>query len=114
MMALSAVREVKPVVASGLFRSGGPVPGQWQLVADDQTVKFEASSEGEKGEWIASIDACCKKEREAKSARKMGYTAKRKAGLEDRRREAERRKAAILASCSGGMKHTSAAMMNRA
>ncbi|KAL1527638.1 hypothetical protein AB1Y20_009024 [Prymnesium parvum] len=115
VLALSAVREVKPVLATGLFRSGGPVPCQWMMVADDQTVQLEAASEAEKAEWIESIDVLRKKEGEAKSGRKMAYQAKRRIGLEERKREAERRKAEVLKTCSaGGMRHTATAMMNRA
>lgn len=56
VLALSAVREVKPVTAQGILRSGGPVPLQFQLVADDQTVKLEASSETEKDEWMNTLE----------------------------------------------------------
>jgi hypothetical protein len=51
---------------------------------------------------------------EAKVQRKMGYTRKKLHDLEERKKEAERRKAEVLKTCgSGGMKHTAAAMMNR-
>jgi hypothetical protein len=102
VMALSAAREVKPVLQSGFFRSGGPIPGQWMLVADDQTVRFEASSEEEKEHWISTLDRLCAEQLEAKSGRKMAAQAKRRMGLEERRREAERRKAEVLKTCSSG------------
>ena len=41
-LALGVVREVKPVMAGGVFRSASEVPLQWTVVADDETVKFEA------------------------------------------------------------------------
>lgn len=51
---------------------------------------------------------------EAKVQRKMGYTRKKLHDLDERKKEAERRKAEVLKTCgSGGMKHTAAAMMNR-
>lgn len=115
VMALSAVRDVKPVLQSGFFRSGGPVPGQWMLVADDQTVRFEASSEEEKQVWLSTVEECSQEQVEAKTGRKLAAQARRKMGLEERRRDAERRKAEVMKNCSsGGMKHTAAAMMNRA
>ena len=64
---------------------------------------------------METIDVLRKKEGEAKTGRKMAYQAKRKFGLEERKREAERRKAEVLKTCShGGMRHTANAMMNRA
>ena len=115
VMALSAVRDVKPVTQSGLFRSGGPVPCQWMLVADDQTVRFEAASEEVKAQWMGTIEQCVAEQMEAKSGRKLAYQAKRRMGLEEKRRDAERRKAEVMKTCgSGGMKHTAAAMMSRA
>ena len=110
VMALSAVREVKPVLASGFFRAGDPIPGQWMLVADDQSVRFEASDE-EKAFWMSTIEELAQEQVQAKTGRKVAATARRKMGIEERRREAERRKAEVLKTCaSGGMKHTAAAM----
>ena len=115
VMALSAVREVKPVLAAGFFKSGDPVPGQFMLVADDQTVRFEAAGDEEKAQWMAVLEELAQQQMEAKSGRKVASQARRKMGLEERRRENERRKAEVLKTCSGGgMKHTAAAMMNRA
>uniref|UniRef100_A0A7S4M1K3 PH domain-containing protein n=1 Tax=Prymnesium polylepis TaxID=72548 RepID=A0A7S4M1K3_9EUKA len=115
VLALSAVREVKPILASGLFKAGGPVPCQWMMVADDQTVRLEAESEAVKEEWMQAIEVLRNKEGEAKTGRKMAYQAKRRIGMEERKREAERRKAEVLKTCSaGGMRHTANAMMNRA
>lgn len=115
VMALSAVRDVKPVMQSGLFRAGGPVPCQWMLVADDQTARFEAASDEVKEQWMSTLHECVAEQLEAKSGRKMAYQAKRRIGLEEKRRDAERRKAEVMKTCgSGGMKHTAAAMMNRA
>jgi len=114
VMALSAVRAAKPVLQSGFFKSGGPVPCQWMLVADDQTVRFEAGSEEEKEQWMSTIEECSQEQSEAKTGRKLAAQAKRRMGLEERRREAERRKAEVMKTTTGGMKHTAAAMMNRA
>ena len=115
VLALSAVREVKAVLAAGFLKSGGPVPCQWQMISDDQTIKLEANSEAEKTEWMEAIELLRKKEGEAKSGRKVAYQAKRRIGLEERKRDAERRKAEVLKTCSaGGMRHTANAMMNRA
>jgi hypothetical protein len=116
VLALSAVREVVPVLQTGFLRSGGPVPRQWQLLADDQTAKFEAESEEDKDRWMSTVEELRHHEADAKAERKIGYTTRRKMGLEERRREAERRKAEVLKSCGGqgGMKHTAAAMMSRA
>ena len=115
VMALSAVREVKVVQASGFFRTSGPVPCQWKLVADDQAVSFEASSEEQKDHWMGTLVECVAEQAEAKSGRKLAYQAKRQIGLEQKRREAERRKAEVLKTMPGsGMKHTAAAMMSRA
>ena len=51
---------------------------------------------------------------DAKVQRKMGCTRKKLHDLDERKKEAERRKAEVLAMCgSGGMKHTAQAMMNR-
>ena len=58
---------------------------------------------------------CCAEQGEAKTGRKLAYQAKRRMGLEERKREAERRKAEVMKTCAGGgMKHTATAMMNRA
>lgn len=114
VMALSAVREVKEVLQQGIFRSGGPVPGQWLLASDDQTVRFEASSDEVKSEWMKAIELASGEQREAKTGRKLLAQQSRRMGLEERKREAERRKAEVLKTCtSGGMKHTAAAMMSR-
>ena len=56
VLALSAIREVKVVLETGFLRKGGPVPCQWSLVADDQTVQFEAESEAVKTEWMEVIE----------------------------------------------------------
>ena len=115
VMALSAVRDVKPVLAQGIFRAGGPVPCQWMCVADDQAVRFEASSDEVKTEWMSTLVECVAQQMEAKSGRKLAYQAKRQIGLEQKRREAERRKAEVLKTCSGGgMKHTGARARTRA
>ena len=115
VLALSAVREIAPVVQTGFLRSGGPVPRQWQLVADDQTIKLEADSEEDKDQWMSTLEELRHHEAEAKADRKIGYQTRRKMGIEERRREAEKRKAEVLKTCgSGGMKHTAAAMMSRA
>jgi len=115
VLALSAVREVKPVLAQSLFGKGAPIPCQWMMVSDDLTVRFEAESEAVKTEWMEATEELRHKEVEAKTGRKMAYQAKRKFGLEEKRREAERRKAEVLKTCAtGGMKHTANAMMNRA
>jgi len=91
------------------------VPCQWMMVADDQTVRLEAESEAVKEEWMQAIEVLRNKEGEAKTGRKMAYQAKRRIGMEERKREAERRKAEVLKTCSaGGMRHTANAMMNRA
>ena len=115
VMALSALREVKPVLQSGFLRSGGPVPNQFCLIADDQTVKLEASSEDVKQQWMSTLEEAASHASEAKAGRKMASQAKRRMGLEERKRENEKRKAEIMKTCgSGGMKHTAAAMMSRA
>jgi hypothetical protein len=115
VMALSAVRDVKEVQQQGFFRGGGPVPGQWSLVADDQVVRFEASSDDEKVNWMTAIAQCRDEQLERKTGRKLAYQAKRRMGMEERKREAERRKAEILKTCTGGgMRHTAQAMINRA
>jgi hypothetical protein len=115
VMALSAVRDVKTVVQTGIFSRGGDVPMQWMCVADDQSVRFEASSEEEKLLWMEVVEKCASEQSEAKSGRKLAHQAKRQMGLEARKREAERRKAEVMKTCSsGGMKHTAAAMMSRA
>ena len=104
------------MLQTGFLRSGGPVPRQWQLLADDQTAKFEAESEEDKDRWMSTVEELRHHEADAKAERKIGYTTRRKMGLEERRREAERRKAEVLKTCGGqgGMKHTAAAMMSRA
>ena len=82
VLALSAVREVAPVLQTGFLRSGGPVPRQWQLVADDQTAKFEAESEEDKDRWMSTVEELRHHEADAKAERKIGYTTRRKMGLE--------------------------------
>jgi len=117
VMALAMVREVKPVMQGGLasWLSAAPVPLQWQVVADDETAKFEADSETQKETWMSTVEELSKRQAEAKTDRKMGYAAQRRMGLEERRREAERRKADVMKNCGcAGMKHTAAAMIARA
>jgi len=113
VMSLSTIREVKPVLQSGLLRSGLPVPLQWVLISDEEDVKFEAESETVKEMWMNTLLECTKRQADAKAERKIGYQTKRRMGLEERRRDAERRKAELMKGCAGGMKHTAAAMMNR-
>jgi len=113
VMAMSAIREVKPILQSGFFSKGAPIPNQWMLIADDQTVRFEASSEEVKEQWMGTLEECAAVASEAKAGRKMAQNAKRRMGLEERRRENERRKAEVMKTCGTGMKHTAAAMMTR-
>jgi len=114
VLALSMIREVKVVVQGGILRSTAPVPLQWMMESDEETVKMEAESERQKETWISTLTELCKKQAEAKAERKIGYATSRRLGLEERRREAERRKAEVMKTCgAGGMKHTAAAMMNR-
>ena len=102
VMALAAIREVKPVLQSGFFRSGGPVPCQFCLVADDQTVRFEASTDDVKDQWMSTVEEAAQAAAEAKVGRKMASQAKRRLGLEERKRENERRKAEIMKTCATG------------
>ena len=115
VMALSAVRDIKVVLQTGFFSNGKEIPRQWMCVADDQSARFEAASEEEKLLWMDALAELASQQSEAKSGRKLAYQAKRQMGLEAKKREAERRKAEVMKTCgSGGMKHTAAAMMNRA
>lgn len=114
VISLAIVREVKPVVAGGILRSQTPVPLQWSVVADDETLRLEAPTETVKDQWMRTVAELSKRQADAKVERKMGYTRKKLHDLDERKKEAERRKAAVLATCgSSGMKHTAAAMMNR-
>eukprot|EP00965_Chrysotila_dentata_P243816 6205625-Pleurochrysis_carterae.AAC.3 len=116
VIALAMIREIKPVMQSGLGALLGSkeVPLQWMIVADEETVKFEAESETARQTWMSTLDELSKRQQEAKAERKMGYAAQRQMGIEQRRREAERRKAEVLKTCGGGgMKHTAKAMMSR-
>mmetsp|Transcript_33768 Transcript_33768/g.72051 ORF Transcript_33768/g.72051 Transcript_33768/m.72051 type:complete len:247 (-) Transcript_33768:384-1124(-) len=116
VIALAMIREIKPVLAGGLGALLGarPVPLQWMIVADEETVKFESDSETTKQTWMSSLAELSKLQADAKVERKMGYMATRRMGLEERRREAERRKAEVMRSCASvGMKHTAQAMMGR-
>ena len=84
------------------------------LVADDQTVHFEAQSDDERQTWMDTLDMCVKEQFEAKTGRKLAHQAKRRMGLEDRKREAEKRKNELMKGLGGGgMKHTAMAMMSR-
>ena len=97
VMALSAVRDVKPVLQTGFLASLGsgrqPVPCQWLLGADDQTVRFEAPTEDVKVHWMDTLEQLVAEQIENKSDRKLMHQAKRRLGLEEKRRDAERRKA---------------------
>ncbi len=111
---LAIVREVKPVTKGGFMQSSAEIPLQWTVVTDDEKVIFEAPSETLKELWIDTLLELAKRQAEGKRSRKNTYVSKRVEGLEERKREAEKRKAAILATCSsGGMQHTAAAMMSR-
>ena len=83
VMALSAVRDVKTVAQTGIFSRGGDVPMQWMCVADDQSVRFEASSEEEKLLWMEVVEKCAAEQSEAKRAqapiRRRGRWASRHA-----------------------------------
>ena len=97
-----------------IFGKAEPVPGQWMLVADDQTVRFEAQSEEAKEKWMSVLAQCRDEQVEAKQGRKFALRDKRLMAIEERKREAERRKQAVLSTCSGGgMTHTAQAMMRR-
>lgn len=114
VLALSELHEVKAVREARLLRSSGEVPCQFSLVADGQTVRLEAESEAQKVEWMEALQERCASEKDAKSERKMGHNMRRRMEMEERRKEAEKRKAAVLATCqSKGMVHTAQAMMNR-
>lgn len=114
VLALSSVEEIKPVLQSGFLRSGAPIPGQWQLIAGAETVKFEADCEEDKEQWMTTLEELRHHEADAKAERKIGHQTRRKMEIEKKQRDAERRKAEVLKSCgNGGMKHTAAAMMNR-
>ena len=90
------------------------MPCQFSLVADGQTVRLEAESEAQKVEWMEALQERCASEKDAKSERKMGHNMRRRMEMEERRKEAEKRKASVLATCqSKGMVHTAQAMMNR-
>jgi len=115
VMAMSAIREVKPVMSSTFFSKPAPIPKQFKLIADDQIVSFEAKDDDVKAQWMSTLEECAAAAAEAKVGRKMMQQAKRRMGLDERKREAERRKAEVMKSVgSGGMKHTAAAMMSRA
>ena len=112
-MALSAVREIRLAPAGGIFRSKPP-PGQFEVASDDSSVRFEARTDAEMEQWMASLEEVRAKEADAKTERKIGHQARKKLELEKRRRAAEARKAEVLKSCgAGGMKHTAMAMLNR-
>ena len=94
--------------------TSGEAPCQFSLVADGQTVRLEAESEAQMVEWMEALQERCASEKDAKSERKMGHNMRRRMEMEERRKEAEKRKAAVLATCqSKGMVHTAQAMMNR-
>ena len=114
-MAMSAIREVKPVMSSTFFSKPAPIPKQFKLIADDQIVSFEAKDDDVKAQWMSTLEECAAAAAEAKVGRKMMQQAKRRMGLDERKRDAERRKAEVMKSVgTGGMKHTAAAMMSRA
>ena len=115
VMAMSAIREVKPVMSSTFFSKPAPIPKQFKLIADDQIVSFEAKDDDVKAQWMSTLEECAAAAAEAKVGRKMMQQAKRRMGLDERKRDAERRKAEVMKSVgTGGMKHTAAAMMSRA
>jgi len=115
VMALAAIREVKPIMKSGIVFVSEPtiIPNQFKLIAEDQAVGFEAKDEEVKEKWISTLQECSVAAAQAKVGRNtMQKQVKREMGLEERRRANERRKAEIIKG-AGGMKHTAAAKMNR-
>ena len=78
-------------------------------------MSFEAKDDDVKAQWMSTLEECAAAAAEAKVGRKMMQQAKRRMGLDERKRDAERRKAEVMKSVgTGGMKHTAAAMMSRA
>eukprot|EP00967_Tisochrysis_lutea_P042708 scaffold51401_cov36-Tisochrysis_lutea.AAC.1 len=62
VISLAIVREVKPVVSGGILRSQTPVPMQWMIVADDETLKLEAPTESVKEQWMTTIADLAKRQ----------------------------------------------------
>lgn len=83
VMAMSAIREVKPVMSSTFFSKPAPIPKQFKLIADDQIVSFEAKDDDVKAQWMSTLEECAAAAAEAKVGRKMMQQAKRRMGLDE-------------------------------
>ena len=93
-------------------------PGEFTVSADGQELTVVAESAQQRGEWVSALRVVSEKaatsRAELSMTSKLTYDARRRMEIENKRRDAERRKAEIMKNGGMvGMKHTARAMASR-
>ena len=88
------------------------------LLAFDQvtlseTLSLTAESVAQKEAWAAALKAVAARASDDRHTRKLGHSTRREYEMQAKKREAERRKAEVMAGCTSGMRHTARAMASR-
>lgn len=84
-----------------------------QLIADGQTLCLTAENIAQKKAWVRAIAAVAARASDDRHTRKLGHSTRRTLEIQAKVREAERRKAEVMGSCTNGMRHTAHAMASR-
>ena len=114
-LALSTINSVE-AAKDGYFVSANP--GEFTVSADGQELTVVAESAQQRGEWVSALRVVSEKaatsRAELSMTSKLTYDARRRMEIENKRRDAERRKAEIMKNGGMvGMKHTARAMASR-
>ena len=114
-LALSTINSVE-AAKDGYFVSANP--GEFSVSADGQELTVVAESAQQRGEWVSALRVVSEKaatsRAELSMTSKLTYDARRRMEIENKRRDAERRKAEIMKNGGMvGMKHTARAMASR-
>ena len=94
------------------------IGSKFSVSADGQELSIVAESAQQRGEWVSALRVVSEKaatsRAELSMTSKLTYDARRRMEIENKRRDAERRKAEIMKNGGMvGMKHTARAMASR-
>ena len=78
-----------------------------------QTLSLTAESVAQKEAWATALKAVAARASDDRHTRKLGHSTRREYEMQAKKREAERRKAEVMAGCTSGMRHTARAMASR-
>ena len=82
-------------------------------VSPSQTLSLTAESVAQKGTWADALTAVAARASDDRHTRKLGHSTRRTLEMQVKKREAERRKAEVMGTCTSGMRHTARAMASR-